>query len=178
MSAQINELVTLAKGGDASAFGDLYEIYYKEMYCYAYYITGNEELAQDAVSDTVLAAFKQIDSLKKPEAFKGWLFKILCAACKRQYTANRHKQKLIYLDDEKNSDIQEQNSFDFELSLDLRNALGILSKEEQEIVLLSVLSNYKSHEIASILGCPSVTVRSKLHRALKKLRKHLEEKEV
>ena len=83
MSAQISELVTLAKNGSAEAFGELYEIYYKDMYCYACYVTGSESLAQDAVSDAVLSAFQQIGSLRKPAAFKGWLFKILCASCKR-----------------------------------------------------------------------------------------------
>ena len=83
MSAQIKELVTLAKNGDADAFGGLYEIYYKDMYCYACYVTGSESLAQDAVSDAVLSAFRQIKTLRKAEAFKGWLFKILCASCKR-----------------------------------------------------------------------------------------------
>ena len=82
MSAQINELVTLAKNGDAEAFGELYELYYKEMFYYACCVTGSDELAQDAVSEAVLAAFRQIGSLKKAEAFKGWLFKILCASCK------------------------------------------------------------------------------------------------
>ena len=48
MSAQINELVTLAKKGDADAFGELYEFYYKDMYCYACYVTGNEDFAQKA----------------------------------------------------------------------------------------------------------------------------------
>ena len=42
MSAQISELVTLAKNGSAEAFGELYEIYYKDMYCYACYVTGSE----------------------------------------------------------------------------------------------------------------------------------------
>ena len=81
MSAQINELVTLAQNGSAEAFGELYELYYKEMYCYACCVTGSETLAQDAVSDAVLSAFSQIKSLKKAQAFKGWMFKILCAAC-------------------------------------------------------------------------------------------------
>mgnify|MGYP003323447787 CR=1 FL=1 len=44
--------------------------YYKEMYYYACCVTGSEELAQDAVSEAVLAAFRQIGSLKKAEAFK------------------------------------------------------------------------------------------------------------
>ena len=173
MSAQINELVTLAKSGNADAFGELYELYYKEMYCYACYVTGNESLAQDAVSDAVVSAFQQIKSLKNAKAFKGWLFRILCAACKRHYTENEKKKNLVYLDDE-NGGYEEPAGFEsVELSVELRRALEELSCEEREIVLLSVLGNYKSHEIASILDCPSSTVRSKLKRSLKKLRESL-----
>ena len=174
MSAQINELVALAQSGSAEAFGELYELYYKEMYRYACCITGSEDLAQDAISDAVLSAFRQIKSLKNPEVFKGWLFKILCASCKRQYNENRHKTSLVYIDDG-DTDFADPAGFDgVEISVDLKKAIAQLSKEEQEIVLLSVVSNYKSHEISEILGITASTVRSKLNRALKKLRKTLE----
>lgn len=170
MSAQIKELVTLAKNGDAEAFGELYELYYKDMYCYACCVTGSESLAQDAVSDAVLSAFRQIKTLKKAEAFKGWLFRILCASCKRYYTEEQKKKALVYLDDE-NGGYAEPLSFEsVELSVELKRALEILSVEEKEIVLLSVLGNYKSHEIADMLDYPPSTVRSKLKRSLKKLR--------
>ena len=170
MSAQINELVAQAKSGNAEAFGELYELYYKEMYCYACYVTGSELLAQDAVSDAVLSAFRQIKSLKNEKAFKGWIFKILCASCKRYYTENRKKDYMVYLDDE-NGGFTEPASFEsVELSVELRRALDGLSAEEREIVLLSVLGNYRSHEIAEILEITPSTVRSKLRRSLKKLR--------
>lgn len=175
MSAQINELVTLAKNGDADAFGELYEIYYKEMYYYACCVTGNESLAQDAVSDAVLSAFRQIGSLRKPSAFKGWLFKILCAACKRYYTENEKKKSVIWLDDENGGFDNVTAAEDLNVSVELQSALQKLSEQEREIVLLSVIGNYKSHEIAEILDCPSATVRSKLKRSLEKLRRYMDE---
>ncbi len=175
MSAQINELVTLAKRGDADAFGELYGLYYKEMIYYARCVTGNEELAKDAVSDAVLSAFRQIGSLKKNEAFKGWLFKILCASCKRQYTENQHKKTLVWLDGDETGEKEPVQQFDCELSIDLRTALSKLSAEEREIVLLSTVEKYRSHEIADILGIKASTVRSKLKRALKKMHDFLDE---
>ena len=175
MSAQINELVTLAKSGDADAFGSLYELYYKEMFYYARCVTGSEALAEDAVSEAVLSAFKQIGSLKKNEAFKGWLFKILCASCKRQYTENQHKKTLVWLDDGETGGEEPSDTVDTELSIDLKSALSILSREEREIVLLGTVEKYKSHEIADMLGCKAVTVRSKHKRALKKMRDFLED---
>ena len=173
MSAQIKELVTLAKSGDAEAFGELYELYYKDMYCYACYVTGSESLAQDAVSDAVLSAFRQIKTLKKAEAFKGWLFKILCAACKRYYTDEQKRKALVYLDDEDAGHSEPVSFESIEISVELKKALETLSAEEREIVLLSVLGDYKSHEIADMLDYPSSTVRSKLKRSLEKLRKAL-----
>ncbi len=178
MSAQINELVTLAKNGDADAFGELYELYYKEMIYYARCVTGDEELAKDAVSDAVYSAFMQIGSLKKTEAFKGWLFRILCASCKRQYTENQHKKTLVSLDDDEKGGKEPGYTDDCELSIDLKAALSKLSHEEREIVLLSTVEKYKSHEIADMLGCKAVTVRSKLKRALKKMRDFLEDNTV
>ena len=175
MSAQINELVTLAKNGNAEAFGKLYEFYYKDMYCYACYVTGNEDFAQDAVADAVLSAFNQIKSLKNPKAFKGWLFRILCAACKRYYTENEKKKSLVYLDDENGGNFEPVTIGGMELSVELKRALESLPCEEREIVLLSALYKYKSHEIAQILDCPSSTVRSKLKRSLKKLRTMLDD---
>lgn len=175
MSAQINELVTLAKDGDAEAFGELYELYYKEMYYYACCVTGSSELAQDAVSEAVLAAFRQIGSLKKAEAFKGWLFKILCASCKRHYTENQHKKAFVYLDGEEKNEDEPAVSDDLDISLDLKRALSMLADDEREIVLLSTVSGYKSREIAEILGCNAATVRSKLRRALKKMKIMLED---
>lgn len=170
MSVPVNELVTRAKEGSAEAFGELYELYYKEMYCYACYVTGSEILAQDAVSDAVLSAFRQIKSLKNEKAFKGWIFKILCAACKRYYTENQKKKSLAYLDDDE-ANFSEPASFgNMELSVELKSALATLSEEEREIVVLSVLGNYKSHELADILDIPPSTVRSKLKRSLAKLR--------
>lgn len=174
LSAQINELITLAKDGDADAFGELYEIYYKEMYYYACCVTGNESLAQDAVSDAVLSAFRQIKALRKPEAFKGWLFKILSASCKRYYVENEKKKSMVYLDD-RNGGLDDLSvTDDLDLSIELQGALSSLSPEEREIVLLSVIGNYKSHEIAKILDCPSATVRSKLKRSLEKLRRRMQ----
>lgn len=175
LSVRINELVTLAKEGSAEAFGELYELYYKEMYCYACYVTSSEILAQDAVSDAVLSAFKQIKSLKNEKAFKGWIFKILCATCKRYYTENQKKKSLAYLDDDETNFTEPASLDNMELSVELKSALESLTEEEKEIVVLSVLGNYKSHELADILDIPPSTVRSKLKRSLAKLRTALGE---
>ena len=58
---------------------------------------------------------------------------------------------------------------------ELSEALGTLSPEERQIVLLSVLEGYTMREIASMLEMPQGTVSSKLSRSLKKLRLQLQD---
>lgn len=159
----------MAQRGDADAFGRLYSFYYKEMYAYARYMVGDVDRAQDAVSDAVLSAFRQIGALKKAEAFKSWMFRILSASCKRQYTQARSGAAVVSLDDPE-SDCDVGVADDAALSAELRIALAGLAGDEREIILLHVLGGYKSHEIASILGLLPTTVRSKQARAFKKLR--------
>lgn len=166
MSAQLKELVILAKAGDADAFGELYKLYRKEMYTYACCVVGDSFIAQDAVSEAVLAAFKEISSLKNPDSFKGWLFKILNAACKTQY----NKMKATLQIDE-NYDVATGGGLEnLDLSQDLKNAMSILSQEERQIILMSIIFGEKSSDIAEMMDMPAATVRSKQQRALLKMR--------
>jgi RNA polymerase sigma-70 factor (ECF subfamily) len=61
-----------------------------------------------------------------------------------------------------------------ELSLELKAVLKVLTDEEREIVMLKTVNEYTSREISDITGIPHATVRSKLSRALSKMRKELE----
>ena len=51
---EITAHVLLAKNGDTASFCKLYELYYKDMYRFAYYMLGNEQDAEDVISETVL----------------------------------------------------------------------------------------------------------------------------
>lgn len=170
-----SKLVMQAKQGNAQAFGELYERYQRELFCYASCVIGSDELALDAVQEAAMSAFEQIKLLKKPESFKSWFFKILLNICKRNYLRLKRAETVISLDGEESGrGVQPAADFSMELSAELKDALEKLHYQEREIVLLSVLGNYRSYEIANLLDCPAVTVRSKLRRALKKLRAELE----
>jgi len=168
---EIKELVVRSKSGDAKAFAQLYDVYANDLYRFAYYYLGTKEDAQDAVQDAVCEAYRAINSLKKEEAFKSWLFKILSNCCKKQISKAIAVRTLT-------TDISVETFLDIaELSdaLALKSELTTLEEQEREIVLLCIVCGYKSKEVAQILSVPSATVRSKLSRTLLKLRKKLEE---
>ncbi len=165
------ELVVKAKAGDAKAFTELYGLYKKKLYSYAFYRLGNAADAEDAVSDCVLSAFEQINKLKKAEAFSAWIFRILYCCCTSAMKEQIRQRDTDNIDDYANV---------FTVSYDqtneqteLKQALKVLNDEEREIVLLSVVAGFKSKEIARISGLTAGSVRSKLSRSLAKLKNEL-----
>ena len=78
-------LVLRAKDGDVHAFAGLYAQIYKDLYRFAVCTLQNLHDAEDAVSETVLDAFAQIGSLRKPESFKSWMFAILSVKCRPKW---------------------------------------------------------------------------------------------
>lgn len=167
------KLVITAAQGDKDAFCELYSLYKDRLYRYAFYRLGNPEDAEDAVSDCVLSAYKQIAKLKKPEAFSSWLFTILrascCAAISRQ-AISRMNTDITEFSETLSEDMQSEID-----KTELQQALSILKDDEKEIVLLSVVSGFTSKEIAKITGLTSGAVRSKCSRSISKMREFLGE---
>lgn len=162
-------LVMRASGGDKSAFAALYTRYKDELYRYAYFKLGNEDDARDAVSSCIVAAYEGIYSLRTASAFKAWIFRILYRSCchiirEKSYLNNRADT----------AELEKLVSPNTSLSPELKEAFGILSDEDRDIVLLSAVAGYNSREIAAMTGLKDTTVRSRLSRALAKMKQFLE----
>ncbi len=174
MDSATAALVLRAKSGDTAAFGELYGKYSKELYSFACYFLGSSHSAEDAVQDAVLSAFKQIQNLRNPDGFRAWMLKILSSVCKRLYTQNEQNKNTVSIED--NPDVIDGDGVDgLEISIELKEALRILSAEERAVILLSVVCGYKSHEVSEILDISASTVRSKQSRGLKKMQTFLNE---
>ena len=171
MSSEITGLVKLAKQGNAEAFGELYEIYSKDMFRFAYYYLGNSAAAEDAVSECVLLAFQKIGTLRKSSSFKSWLFKILHNCCN-----NNLREKAVSINNVELSSVQNLSAEEKDENeiISLKHALNNLSDEEREIVILYYSAGYSSKEIGKIMGLKDSTVRSKIMRSAEKLRTYLQ----
>lgn len=165
------ELVLKAQNGDTSAFSSLYGLYKSKLYSYAFFKLGNPEDAEDAVSDCVLTAFEQIGKLKKTEAFSSWIFRILYCSCSSKIKEQINRRNNDDIDSAIN--ISSESSEKFIEQQELRQALAILSDEDKNIVLLSVVAGLTSKEIAKITGFTAGNVRQRLSRALSKMKDKL-----
>ena len=144
------------------------------LYRYALYRLGNPDDAEDAVSDTVLAAWQSIDKLRDEEAFSAWVFSILrntCSAKIKSLIKRREKLEKAGIKEKLNKESADLSGAS--LSLEIREALEILSDEERDIVLMSIVAGFTSKEISEITELTAGAVRSKLSRSLSKMRDFL-----
>lgn len=162
-------LVKKAKRGDADAFAELYAGIYENMYRFALYTLRNTADAEDVVSEAVTDAFASVHRLRREEAFKSWMFRILSNKCKdklREY--GRHPVEL------EDFSVETQSTCSTEDGAIVRKLFFELSDEERLIIGMHIFCGYKSREIAEILHMNENTVRSKESRGLKKLGEKLQ----
>lgn len=170
------DIVQKAKQGNSQSFTELYDAVAPSLFKLALYTLGNRQDAEDVVSETFIEAFKGIAKLRDEAAFKPWITRILSVRCKRKI-GEYVKQRNVYdVDDFLNIiDDKTDISVSSEDKIAVGNALGTISHEDRQIVMLSALQGYTTKEIAKIMQMPHGTVSSKLYRALKKMRTVLEE---
>lgn len=152
-------------------FMTLYETVYKDLYYLAFYYLGNQQDAEDAVSEAVLNAYENFSSLRNEGAFRGWMIKILVNQCKfQQKKCGTQKTAELLVEPSYHPKLED--------SVVAKELLQKLSEEERLIVVLSVFGGYKGEEIAEFLNLRHSTVRSKYRRALKKLEQRILAEEV
>lgn len=131
-------------------------------------ILGNEHLAADAVQETFIRVYINLDKFDTTKPFKPWFYQILINECKR--IAGKNK-KIIYVDkffenmlveDDKNNE-----RIEFE---ELYHMLGNLEQKIRTPLILKYLNDMKLDEISNLMKLNINTVKSRLHFGRKKLR--------
>lgn len=159
-------LIHQAKLGSAQAFSELYREVYQDLYRFALYTLKNSHDAEDAVSDTVMDAWKQIGDLRREEAFRSWIFKILSNKCRQRLKQYANKM------DEIPEDLHAVSRNEAE-DMDVKEAFARLDEEERLILSMHIFGGYRSREIAEMLNMNDNTVRSRQKRALDKMGTYL-----
>lgn len=144
-----------------------YEKHYIQLYRIAYTYLRHKQNAEDALQASFEKALKNRDQLRDPKKIKSWLARIVINECNQNHRA-RKRQSEIRQRVEQNfcSSLDE----DYVKSMELKDALLLLSEEERNLISLKYLLGYRQKEIASILDMPVGTVKSRLSRSLNKLR--------
>ena len=167
-------LIDKAKSGDASAFGSLYDILKFDMYRYALYVTGTREDAEDAVQEALIIAWKNISDLKSNEKFKAWIFKILRNECMGVLRKNSKNGETVCFEECENTFSDLNDGFSSTGS-DLISIVRSLPPPDGQMILMSVIGGFNSNELSKMFLMTPNTVRTRMSRAMKKLRIMLSE---
>lgn len=141
-----------------------------DLYRYAYWLCGQDALAQDLVQDTFLRAWRALDKLREVGAVKAWLITIL-----RREHARLFERKAMPshdIDDFELADQQATPEHRTEESV-LREAIGRLESKYREPLVLQVIGGFSCAEIAAQLGLGEAAVMTQLFRARQKLKGQL-----
>jgi len=130
-------------------------------------ILGNEQDVEDAISESILKAFKNLSHLKKTESFKPWIIKIMVNEC---YSIINKKSRI----DLKDNFEAYGRFYEKEDKKELMYAINTLDKDFKAIIILFYYEDMSIKDISKTLNIPQGTVKSRLSRAKDKLKVILE----
>ena len=162
------DLVEAAARGDHEAFEVLATSAGDRLYAVARLILQATDLAEDAVQEGLVRAWQQLPSLRDPERFDAWLYRLVVNACNEQGRQLRRWSNQVQPLNVERSINDDTGSVADRDQLD--RAFVRLRPEQRAVVVLHHYSGFSSAEIARILGIPEGTARSRLHYATEALR--------
>lgn len=161
---RIELLVLRAQAGDTESLAQLVDLWQPRLWPFAKVLTGDDESAWEVMQETWLAVLQDLKRLQDPARFRPWIFRIV-----RNKAADRVRRRT-----------QERKSLDrqtLEASVnctkpreDLRDMLGALPEQDACLLALHYLEGTTYEEMATILGVPTGTIKSRLHAARGRLR--------
>ncbi len=185
VSAEEKAIIERCKRGDLGAFNELVKKYEKQVYNFAYRLTGNYDDASDIAQEAFLRVYNAIGTFRGDASFSTWMFRI---------TTN------VFLDDRKRAKAHPQTSLDEQMELDetsvarqiedpsptpdalteekeraqiLSDAVQTLPEYQRAMVVLYHTEQKSYEEIAEMMQLPIGTVKSRLNRARLALKEKL-----
>jgi len=167
------DLVERAQRGDKAAYGLLAGAIADRFLAVARRILRDQDLAEDATQQALLAIWQNLPQLRDPGRFEAWSYRLLVHAC---YTEGRKERR--WMPNLRLLPVEEAIASDDLSSVidreQLERGFRRLSIDHRAVVVLYHYLDKPLDEIASILEIPVGTAHSRLHHAMRGLRAALE----
>jgi RNA polymerase sigma-70 factor (ECF subfamily) len=176
------ELVRRTVDGDRRAFDVLIRRYQRQAVAVSFRLLGNTSDALEVTQDAFLKGFMSIASLQKPDAFAGWLMRIV-SNLSLNYRRSRKSRSAMPLDDivvggeavlqEKLGPVRELAGR--ELGERTREALEQLPEKQRLAIVMFTIDELPQKQVAEALNCSVEAVKWHVFQARKKLRELLKD---
>jgi len=195
------DLMTRARAGDGSAFRELTEPYRRELQVHCYRMLGSFQDAEDALQDSLLAAWQGLAGFEGRASLRTWLYRIATNRCLNALRSAKRRQakewdvptveppeptrlgEIVWL--EPYPDALLEGAIDGPLGPEARyeqteaislafvTALQVLPARQRAVLILREVLGYHASEVADMLDSSVESVNSALKRARAGLRGHL-----
>ncbi len=166
-------LMLKVKSGDLDRMGLLYTRYHKQLFGFFFKMCNTKDLSEDMVQNVFFRMLKYRHTYKDSGHFRTWLYHLARNVFADNYRKNKRynwqenmEAQELNVDAEKPQEevmIENQN-----IQL-LKKAMGNLTDEKRELLVLSKYQGLKYSEIADIMDCNVGTLKVRIHRIVKEL---------
>lgn len=164
------DLIRSAREGDGSAFAELLRPAYLVAFRVAYGLLHNADDAEDAVQEAAFTAWRKLGNLREGSRLQPWFLAIVANRCrtiaKRRFLSLSADQAEVEIE-----------TVDVASVVDLRRALARLDHEQRLVLVLRYYLDLPYEEIAATLGISAKAARTRVERAVHRLRPILQMRE-
>ena len=189
-----SELLAAAQQGDSQRFSELAEPFRRELQVHCYRILGSLHEAEDMVQETMLRAWKRLETYEGRASFRAWLYKIATHACLDLLDHRRGRRllppqvgpatdpggqiaapspELLWLEPIPDEWLEDSSAINPEarysdsesISLAFLTALQTFSPRQRAVLILRDVLDFSATDTADVLDLTVSAVNSALHRA-------------
>jgi RNA polymerase sigma-70 factor, ECF subfamily len=161
-------IVELAQRGDEEAFASLARMAGDRLMAVAFRILRDVDRAEDAVQHTIVTAWRDLRTLRDPDRFDAWLYRILVHACYAELRRERRWTETVRV--LPGTPIAQDDILSVDDRDQLERAFRRLPSDQRAVFTLHHYLGMRLPEIAETLDIPLGTAKSRLHYATATLR--------
>jgi len=168
------ELVAQAKAGDRTAFDALVGPLIDPAFRLAFGMLHDREAAEDAVQEAAFRAWRRLGNLRPGTEMRPWFLAIVANQCRSTLRGRWRKVLKLSAPGTSSQGVEDP----VVRGADLRRAIRQLKHDQRLALVLHFYLDLSIEEVAAITRAPVGTVKSRIHRAVVRLRPQLESEEV
>jgi len=178
--AEDSVLIARAVRGDSAAYEEIVKRYQQVAFRTAYVVTGSAPDAEDAAQEAFVKAYRALDRFRPDAPFRPWLLRIVANEARNRVRSSGRRQHLdLRLAEGFRPGDAAPSPEAVAVAADERRHLlalvNALSDEDRRVIACRYFLELSSEETAAALGVPEGTVKSRLSRALARLRTQVQE---
>lgn len=167
------QLILQAKEGNIAAFRSLVEQHMRRAYNIAYGVVNDHAEAEDIAQEAFVRVYQSIKSFRGDSLFTTWLYRIVTNVSFNRIAKVKTRLKhevSVYQESMVQQAFAAESDHDHDLQAHIERAIHQLPTMQRAVVILRHLNGLSTRQVSGILRCSEGTVKTHLHRGLKKMK--------